>query len=44
LITTWLVPSLTKDGYTPFFVLATALVPIGLAMFFWLSGDVKRIR
>jgi MFS transporter, ACS family, hexuronate transporter len=44
LITTWLVPSLTKDGYIPFFILATALVPMGLGMFFWLSGDVKRIR
>jgi MFS transporter, ACS family, hexuronate transporter len=44
LITTWLVPSLTKDGYVPFFILATALVPMGMGMFFWLSGEVKRIR
>jgi MFS transporter, ACS family, hexuronate transporter len=44
LITTWLVPSLTKNGYTPFFILATALVPCGIAMFLWLSGEIKRVR
>ncbi len=44
LITTALVPMLTKNGYVPFFILATALVPCGIAMIFWLSGDIKRIR
>jgi MFS transporter, ACS family, hexuronate transporter len=44
LITTWLVPSLTQNGYTPFFALATLLVPLGMAMLFWLSGEIKRIR
>ncbi len=44
LITTWLVPSLTKNGYTPFFALATLLVPLGMAMIFWLSGEIKRVR
>jgi MFS transporter, ACS family, hexuronate transporter len=44
LITTWLVPSLTKDSYVPFFVLATALVPFGMGMFFWLSGEIKRVH
>lgn len=44
LITTWLVPSLTQNGYTPFFALATLLVPLGMGMIFWLSGEIKRIR
>ena len=45
LITTWLVPSLTADkNYTLFFALATLLVPCGMAMIFWLSGEIKRIR
>jgi ACS family hexuronate transporter-like MFS transporter len=44
LMTTWLVPSLTKNSYTPFFALATALVPLGIAMIFYLSGEIKRIK
>jgi MFS transporter, ACS family, hexuronate transporter len=44
LITTWLVPSLTKNSYTPFFALATLLVPLGMGMIFWLSGEIKRVR
>jgi MFS transporter, ACS family, hexuronate transporter len=44
LITTWLVPSLTADkNYTLFFALATTLVPLGMAMIWWLSGDIKRV-
>jgi MFS transporter, ACS family, hexuronate transporter len=44
LITTWLVPSLTADkNYTLFFVLATTLVPLGMGMIFWLSGEIKRV-
>lgn len=44
LITTWLVPSLTKNGYVLFFAMATALVPLGITMVFWLSGEIKRIK
>jgi MFS transporter, ACS family, hexuronate transporter len=45
LITTWLVPILTQNGnYTPFFAMATALVPVGVAMIYFLSGEIKRIR
>lgn len=29
LVTTWLVPTLTQTSYTPFFVLAALLVPLG---------------
>jgi ACS family hexuronate transporter-like MFS transporter len=40
LITTWMVPFLTKTSYTPFFVLASILVPLGVgAVWFW--GRVK---
>jgi MFS transporter, ACS family, hexuronate transporter len=44
LITTWLVPSLTQNGYVPFFILATALVPFGIGMIFWLSGEIRRVQ
>ena len=45
LITTSLVPTLTADkNYTLFFALATTLVPLGIGMIYWLSGDIKRIR
>ena len=30
LVTTWLVPTLTRTSYTPFFVLAALLVPLGI--------------
>jgi ACS family hexuronate transporter-like MFS transporter len=45
LITTSLVPTLTADkNYTLFFALATTLVPLGIGMIYWLSGEIKRIR
>ncbi len=44
LITTWLVPSLTQNGYTPFFALATLLVPLGMGMIYWLSGEIRRLQ
>ena len=44
LITTALVPMLTQHSYTPFFMLGMALVPCGVAMLFWLSGDIKRVK
>lgn len=40
LITTWMVPSLTQTSYTPFFVLASILVPLGVGAV-WLLGRVK---
>lgn len=39
LITTWLVPTLTKDSYVPFFALATLLVPLGLGALYLLNDD-----
>jgi MFS transporter, ACS family, hexuronate transporter len=43
LITTWLVPVLTKESYTPFFIMAAILVPIGTFMVMWLSGEIKKL-
>jgi MFS transporter, ACS family, hexuronate transporter len=43
LITTWLVPVLTKNSYTPFFTMAAILVPIGTFMVMWLSGEIKKL-
>jgi MFS transporter, ACS family, hexuronate transporter len=43
LITTWLVPILTKESYTPFFIMAAILVPIGTFIVMWLSGEIKKL-
>jgi MFS transporter, ACS family, hexuronate transporter len=43
LITTWLVPVLTKESYTPFFAMAAILVPIGTFIVMWLSGEIKKL-
>lgn len=40
LITTWMVPYLTKTSYTPFFALATILVPLGIGAV-WFFGREK---
>jgi ACS family hexuronate transporter-like MFS transporter len=40
LITTWMVPYLTQISYTPFFVLASILVPLGVGTV-WLLGRAK---
>jgi len=37
LVTTWLVPVMTVDGYGPIFVLAAAIVPLGV-LSLWLLG------
>lgn len=45
LLTTVLVPVLTEGGnYTPFFMLAAALVPLGAAAVLMLSGEIKRVE
>jgi ACS family hexuronate transporter-like MFS transporter len=43
LMTTWLVPVLTRTSYTPFFVLAALLVPLGAVAVLSLSGEIKRV-
>lgn len=38
LITTWLVPVMTKHGYAPIFVLAAAIVPLSVVAILFLGG------
>lgn len=38
LVTTWLVPVMTKHGYAPIFVLAAAIVPLSVAAVLFLGG------
>lgn len=40
LITTWMVPYLTKTSYAPFFILAAVLVPLSIGTV-WILGRVK---
>jgi ACS family hexuronate transporter-like MFS transporter len=44
LATTWMVPALTKTSYTPFFILAAALVPLGITVLFIFSGKIEKIK
>lgn len=44
LVTTWLVPTLTRTSYTPFFVLAALLVPLGvLAVLVLIRSDRRQV-
>ncbi|HEU4959143.1 MAG TPA: MFS transporter [Sphingomonas sp.] len=43
LITTWLVPAMTQHGYAPIFILAAAIVPLGVAAVWLLAGRVAPI-
>jgi MFS transporter, ACS family, hexuronate transporter len=43
LVTTWLVPVMTKTSYAPIFLLAALLVPIALGAIWFLGGRVERV-
>ncbi|PTQ08219.1 MFS transporter [Sphingomonas oleivorans] len=43
LVTTWLVPVMTADGYGPIFALATAIVPLSLLSIWLLGGTIAPI-
>jgi ACS family hexuronate transporter-like MFS transporter len=43
LVTTWLVPVMTAQGYGPIFVLAAAIVPVGVASLWLLGGRVTPV-
>ncbi|MET0288180.1 MAG: MFS transporter [Pseudoxanthomonas sp.] len=43
LITTWLVPVMTKTSYAPIFILVAALVPLSLAAVWWLTGPIEKL-
>ncbi|QXF11429.1 MULTISPECIES: MFS transporter [Sphingopyxis] len=43
LITTWLVPVLTKNGYAPIFALSAAIVPLSFLAFRLIGGRVEPV-
>ena len=43
-ITTYLVPELTKISYTPFFMLGAILVPLGVASVYIFGGEIKKVK
>lgn len=43
LITTWLVPVMTRDSYAPIFILVAALVPASLLALWLVTGRVEKV-
>jgi ACS family hexuronate transporter-like MFS transporter len=43
LITTWLVPAMTKQSFAPIFVLVAALVPLCLVAIWWIAGPIEKV-
>jgi ACS family hexuronate transporter-like MFS transporter len=43
LITTWLVPAMTKISYAPIFILVAALVPLSLAAIWLITGRIEKL-
>lgn len=43
LITTWLVPVLTRHSYAPIFILVAALVPLSLAALWGWTGPIQKL-
>jgi len=44
ILTTWLVPIITKTSYIPFFLLGAMLVPVGVLMIYLFGGNIKRVN
>jgi ACS family hexuronate transporter-like MFS transporter len=44
LISTWVVPAISQQGYLLVFLLAAALVPLAVGSVFLLAGKVERVR
>ncbi len=44
LITTWLVPVMTKTSYAPIFILVAALVPVAMAAIWLVLGPIKKLE
>ncbi len=44
IITTYLVPLITKTSYIPFFMLGAALVPLGILSIYFFGGRIHRIQ
>lgn len=43
LITTWLVPAMTKTSYAPIFILVAALVPLSLMAIWLVAGRIEKL-
>ena len=43
LVTTWLVPVMTVDGYGPIFALSAAIVPLGVLAIWLLGGRMSPV-
>ena len=43
LVTTWLVPVMTRESYAPIFVLVAALVPLSLIAIWCVAGRIERL-
>lgn len=43
LITTWLVPVMTRHSYAPIFILVAALVPLSLVAIWWVAGRIEKL-
>ncbi|MDR7191350.1 MFS transporter [Luteimonas terrae] len=43
LITTWLVPAMTRESYAPIFILVAALVPASLLALWLITGRVEKL-
>lgn len=44
LITTWIVPAVTKESYVPFFVLGALLVPLAVLSVWGFGGRIQPVR
>ncbi len=44
LITTWLVPVMTKESFAPIFVLVALLVPMCLIAIWWIAGPIEKLH
>ncbi|MEM6795238.1 MAG: MFS transporter [Acidobacteriota bacterium] len=44
LITTWIVPAVTKTSYVPFFMLGASLVPLALASVWFLGQRIEPVK
>jgi ACS family hexuronate transporter-like MFS transporter len=44
LITMWLVPTITKISWAPFFIMCAILVPLGVLAEYVFSGKIERIE
>ena len=43
LITTWLVPAMTRQSFAPIFILVAALVPLCLVAVWWIAGPIEKL-